>query len=371
MRKIILTVGFSFIVVIVVSINGFAQCEGDFDNDGDVDGEDAYTLTQDFGRTDCLTAPPCEGDIYPVGAPDGEVNAHDLAVFAIDFGRTDCPIQPLTPINLFNIGNSIGEGIAAYDDISGLHHETVWSTGYDPDDIVFTLNERFHYIDPIGYYENNATRDEIFNHADKGDEVKHFEAQAQAVALTKSHLGYAGNMTNPDKFATRYRAGLEVLANSDYTKDAYIHVSGIPAIYWLWIAKRSNPWCRVLVWPRVPCQELLANPAEGCVSLESELDPDTDYPGDADDSVCQRRKKFHRAIRNVYNPILRDVLQEYKENGLLPNAYYIDIFDIQFDDEHVNSGDCFHPSVEGHRVLADEHWCRSPWNIDDQLCMGI
>jgi len=390
MHKIILTVGFSFIVMIFVSINGFAQCEGDFDNDGDVDGEDAFTLTQDFGRTDCLTAPPCEGDIYPVGAPDGEVNAHDLAVFAIDFGRTDCPIQPLTPLNLFNIGNSIGEGIAAYDDISGFHHETVWSTGYDPGDIVSTLNERFHYIDPIGYYENNATRDEIFNHADKGDEVKHFEAQAQAVVkAAKEQLSgkvgmitvflgnndvctdEVGNMTNPDKFATRYRAGLEVLANSDYTKDAYIHVSGIPAIYWLWIAKRDNDWCREVVWQFVPCQELLADATESCISLESDLDPDTDYAGDADDSVCQRRKKFHRAIRNVYNPILRDVLQEYKENGLLPNAYYIDIFDIQFDDEHVNSGDCFHPSVEGHRVLAEEHWCRSPWNIDDQLCMGI
>jgi hypothetical protein len=388
MRKIILTIGFSFIMVIFISANGFAQCEGDFNSDGDQDGEDLNLITLEFGRTDCLNGPPCSADIYPIGAPDGEVNEHDLALFAADFGRSDCPIQPLTPLNLFNIGNSIGEGIAAYDDIGGFHHETVWSTGYDPEDIVFSLNERFQYIDQDGYYENSVARDAIFNHAGEGDEMEDFVAQAQAVvaaaaATPSGKVGMVtvflgnndvctdevGNMTSPASFEKRYRAGLDVLAASEATQDAYIHVSGIPAIYWLWIAKRSNWWCRLVVWPQVPCQELLANASESCVSVESDLDPDTDYPGDAEDSVCTRRKKFHRAIRNDYNRILRDVLQEYKESGELPNAYYIDIFDIIFDDIHVNSGDCFHPSVEGHRVLADEQWCRSPWNIDNQLCM--
>jgi lysophospholipase L1-like esterase len=386
--KVLINIGFSFIMVILISTNNFAQCEGDFNNDGDLDGEDLNLITLEFGRTDCLTGPSCNGDIYPIGAPDGEVNEHDLAVFAADFGRTDCPIQPLTPLNLFNIGNSIGEGSAADGVIGSINHETVWSTGYDPEDIVFTLNERFQYIDPIGYYENDATRDSIFNRADEGDEMGDFVAQANevvaaAAATPSGKVGMVtvflgnndvctdevGTMTNPGLFEMQYRAGLDVLAASNATKDAYIHVSGIPAIYWLWIAKRSSFWCRVLVWPRVPCQELLANPSVGCISEESDLDPDTDYAGDVEGSVCERRKIFHRAIRDDYNRILRDVLREYKENGLLPNAYYIDIFDIKFDDEHVNGGDCFHPSVEGHRVLAEEHWCRSPWNIDDQLCM--
>jgi hypothetical protein len=64
---------------------------------------------------------------------------------------------------------------------------------------------------------------------------------------------------------------------------------------------------------------------------------------------------------------------EYKATGRLANAYYIDIFDVQFEAIHVNGGDflegdCFHPSVEGHEFLAQEQWCRSPWSIGDLGC---
>ena len=60
-------------------------CEGDFDNDGDVDGSDLATFAADFGRTDCVD--DCEGNFDE----DGDVDGSDLAVFAADFGRTDCP----------------------------------------------------------------------------------------------------------------------------------------------------------------------------------------------------------------------------------------------------------------------------------------
>ena len=64
-------------------------CEGNFDNDGDVDGSDLAVFAADFGRTDCDTGPACEGDFDH----DGDVDGSDLAVFAADFGRTDCPHQ--------------------------------------------------------------------------------------------------------------------------------------------------------------------------------------------------------------------------------------------------------------------------------------
>jgi len=63
------------------------QCEGDFDNDGDVDGSDLAVFAADFGRTDCDTGGNCEGDFDA----DDDVDGSDLAVFAADFGRTDCP----------------------------------------------------------------------------------------------------------------------------------------------------------------------------------------------------------------------------------------------------------------------------------------
>ena len=62
-------------------------CEGDFDEDGDVDGSDLATFAADFGRTDCGTGLPCEGDFDD----DSDVDGSDLATFAADFGRTDCP----------------------------------------------------------------------------------------------------------------------------------------------------------------------------------------------------------------------------------------------------------------------------------------
>ena len=63
------------------------RCEGDFDDDGDVDGSDLAIFAADFGRTDC--SGDCEGDFDE----DGNVDRSDLAVFAADFGRTDCPFH--------------------------------------------------------------------------------------------------------------------------------------------------------------------------------------------------------------------------------------------------------------------------------------
>ena len=62
-------------------------CQGDFEDDGDVDGSDLAVFAADFGRTDCDTGKKCEGDFDN----DDDVDGSDLAVFAADFGRTDCP----------------------------------------------------------------------------------------------------------------------------------------------------------------------------------------------------------------------------------------------------------------------------------------
>lgn len=289
------------------------------------------------------------------------------------------------PLNLFNIGDSIGEGEATDGTIGQMHHDTVWSTGYNLNDIVYSLNERFEDSCPTIYCENNANRDATFNHSVSGAVMADFEIQVNEVvsAAIATPSGMAGMvaillgnndvcassldaMTDPEVFEAQYRAGLDILAASDATKNAYIHVSSIPAIYWLWNAKRTDFWCRVVAWPFVPCENLLDNPTDDCASEESRLDPNTIYPDDGPN--CVRRKQFHKKIRDTYNPILRNVLQEYIVDGRLPNAYFVDIFDIQFGSEHINDGDCFHPSVEGHALLAEEQWGRSLWGIYGPSC---
>jgi lysophospholipase L1-like esterase len=289
------------------------------------------------------------------------------------------------PGNQFNIGDSIGAGEAADGTIGEAHHETVWSTGYDGSDGVDSFNERFEKAAASHYHENNAGRDPLYNHAVSGSVMADFAAQAQAItsAAAQTPSGTAGmitvllgsndvcaatlaDMTDPALFEAHYRAGLDVLAADSATRNAQLHVSGIPAIYWLWNAKRDVFWCRVFAWPFVPCQNLLASPTDDCESSLSRQDPDTVYPGDG--ANCQRRKQFHALIRDTYNPLLRTVLDEYRMAGDLPNASYTDVYDTRFESGHVNGGDCFHPSTAGHALLADAEWCRTRWGYNDAPC---
>ena len=130
---------------------------GDFTGDGIADVASSWPggLWYQDGATLAWTK-------VPGGAPD-----------RLTAGDVTGPLR--VPLNLFNIGNSIGEGIAADGIIGSTHHETVWSTGYDLGDTVYSLNERFRDASPTGYYVNLATRDSIFNHAVEGDEIKDFQ----------------------------------------------------------------------------------------------------------------------------------------------------------------------------------------------------
>jgi len=173
-------------------------------------------------------------------------------------------------------------------------------------------------------------------------------------------------MTDPAVFETQYRAGLDVLASPAFDDSVNVHISSIPDIYWLWNAKRSDFICSNIIWPFVPCQNLLSNASDDCESDTSREDPDQVYPNDGPN--CQRRKAFHAEIRDTYNPIIEDVLSEYQANNKLLNAEYVNIFDVQFNSNHVNDGDCFHPSEAGHSLLAETAWCRSRAGASDEEC---
>lgn len=86
MKKLCTTIGVILVFLIFTNIPILAQCEGDFDTDGDVDGSDLAVFAADFGRTNCTVSPACEGDFDE----DNDVDGSDLAVFAADFGRTEC-----------------------------------------------------------------------------------------------------------------------------------------------------------------------------------------------------------------------------------------------------------------------------------------
>ena len=335
------------------------------------------------GANACAAVPSCGNGVleYNETCDDGNTSPGDGCD---EFCEPEQNQEPV-PINQFNIGDSIGEGEAANGTIGDPNHQTVWSTGYDGGDIVESLNERLERTDSDHYDENNVERDRFLNQAMSGSVMAHFAGQAQRVAQEAVNMpsGKAGmvtillgsndvcadsmsEMTDPGLFETQYRAGLDVLAGAPFPEDVTLQIASIPDIYWLWNAKRGDFYCRLLAWPFVPCQNLLENAADDCASSTSREDPDTVYPGDG--ANCQRRKAFHAAIRDTYNPILGNVLSEYQQSGLLGNAQFVDIFDVRFDSQHVNGGDCFHPSTAGHALLGEKQWCRSRWGANDPLC---
>ncbi|MCG6938163.1 MAG: hypothetical protein LJE83_08345 [Gammaproteobacteria bacterium] len=361
--------------------------DGDINIDGQVNAADILWSEQVLFNSRSLSSEQLiQGDLAPlvsgVPQPDGVFNLGDVFIISrIALGLLNYSF----PENQFNIGDSIGEGEAADGTIGEAHHETVWSTGYNGSDTVISFNERFEFATAVDYYENNVSRDTIFNHAVSGAVMADFAIQAEEIvaASAMTPTGKAGTvtvflgnndvcaasnaeMTDPGLFDAQYRAGLDVLASNEATRNAQIHISGIPAIYWLWNAKHTRFWCRVFVWPFVPCENLLENPADDCESSISREDPDNnDYSGDG--PACKRRKTFHSLVRG-YNTILHDTLEEYRSSGSLPNARYTDIYDVKFESMHVNNGDCFHPSTEGHAFLAEKEWCKTHWGIGDPAC---
>ncbi|MGD2055559.1 MAG: SGNH/GDSL hydrolase family protein [Gammaproteobacteria bacterium] len=365
-----------------------APPDGDVNQDGAINIADVYQgMRAALGQQILLPDEKLHADVAPVVAgipvPDDVVDTADVVILLrMVLGR----LYYGYPLNQFNIGDSIGEAQAADSSAIGddtKYHEYVWSTGYS--DSFNSYNKRFEAAATSLYTENNATLDAVFNHAVSGAVMADFVSQAQGVVAEAEALpgGKAGmvtvllgnndvcapsldSMTDRQLFEDQFKDGLDVLAGSAATRNAQIQITGIPAIYWLWVAKRNNFLCWFFIWPNVPCQNLLGEATIDCVSSTSRNDPDNDYPNET--QACTDRKQFHRAIRDEYNSRLRDVTDQYREDGLLPNARYVDIYDVQFSSSDITDADCFHPSVDGQAKLAQKTWCRTHWGIYDDQC---
>jgi lysophospholipase L1-like esterase len=389
--------GFLSVMLFVsaMMLNSSAPAEvpdGDITSDSEIGIPDyLHALQYVLGNRELTDDAIQRGDVAPllngVPDPDGDITTADTMVllrmilYGINFSY---------PTNQFNIGDSIGEGEAADATIGEAQHESVWSTGYAASDVVNALNERFEALAPFEYDANSSSVDIIYNKAVSGAVMADFAVQAQAVVSEATQLpdGKAGmvtvllgsndvcapsmaEMTDTQLFEDQFRAGLDVLANDEATRLSQIHVSSLPAIYWLWTAKYESFWCTVFAWPNVPCENLLDNPDDDCADGASRNDPDMVHAGDG--SNCIRRKQFHQIVRDDYNSLLQSVTEEYRESGQLPNIRFTDIYNVKFSSVHVNGGgflqgDCFHPSREGHALLANESWCRTHWGKASGQC---
>jgi pimeloyl-ACP methyl ester carboxylesterase len=72
-----------------LNINSIPACEGDFDpSDGTVNETDLIIFLADFGRSDCDQGEICEGDFNN----DNDVDGSELIKLIRDFGRENCPL---------------------------------------------------------------------------------------------------------------------------------------------------------------------------------------------------------------------------------------------------------------------------------------
>jgi hypothetical protein len=62
-------------------------CEGDFDDDNDVDVDDLRIFSNAFGTSDCTIEGNCVSDFDN----DNDIDGRDLFILIQDFGRTSCP----------------------------------------------------------------------------------------------------------------------------------------------------------------------------------------------------------------------------------------------------------------------------------------
>jgi hypothetical protein len=77
---------------IIMPTTASPECEGDLNNDGNVDELDLELSAPDFGRSDCEPGDICAGDFNA----DNDVDGKDLRQLIFEFGRTDCPLIRIT-----------------------------------------------------------------------------------------------------------------------------------------------------------------------------------------------------------------------------------------------------------------------------------
>ncbi len=77
-------------------------------------------------------------------------------------------------------------------------------------------------------------------------------------------------------------------------------------------------------------------------------------------------RQFTRGRNLAFNQILEDLALEYEQND--PHHYYSYsdvIFETRFVSSQVSDFDCFHPSAEGQRDLAESTWLDGPFSVPE------
>jgi len=178
--------------------------------------------------------------------------------------------------------------------------------------------------------------------------------QATYVTLFMGHNdvcddSFAGIPTDAE-FEANVRAALDQYQLS-LPNGATVYLIGLVDIYSLWQLGDELDALGI-----IPCSLLWATTLLELFPCATMLSP----------ANTEADRQFTRSRNLAFNQILESLAAEYQQND--PHHYYSYsdvIFETQFVSSQVSDFDCFHPSAEGQRDLAESTWLDGPFSVPE------
>jgi lysophospholipase L1-like esterase len=267
------------------------------------------------------------------------------------------------PLRLSSLGDSITEAVNA-EELNPLdagltrNRWASWANGYTKDwnrlldrTDVNSHNQR---IDEQFGEENRKNKSPAKIGADSEDLLKQarkaVKNRADYVPILMGQNDVCGDdpsdIPTDAEFEANIRAGFDVL-RAGLPAGATVYILGIVDIYRLWQIGDNLDFLGI-----IECNDLWELLASEHIPCSTMLDPDN--------SEAERQVTRGRIVS--FNMILEELATEYDAADLQHYWQFTDTsFTTDFDDDHVSSIDCFHPSAEGQELIAEETWVTGPF----------
>ena len=267
------------------------------------------------------------------------------------------------PLRLSSLGDSITEAVNA-EEIDPLNFGlsrnrwASWANGYTKDwsSLLDRTNVNSHRqrIDEQFGEDGRKNKSPAKTGADSEDLLKQamkaVKNQADYVPILMGQNDICGDdfsdIPTDDEFTANIRAGLDVL-RAGLPPGATVYILGIVDIYHLWEIGDDLDALGI-----IECNDLWEALASDAIPCATMLDPDL--------TEAERLQTRDRIIG--FNAILAALAAEYDAADTQHYWQFGDTtFTTDFDEDHVSSIDCFHPSAEGQTLIAEETWGTGPF----------
>ncbi|MHC4503807.1 MAG: SGNH/GDSL hydrolase family protein [Planctomycetota bacterium] len=268
----------------------------------------------------------------------------------------------LVPKRLSSVGDSITEAINAEEynifNLENPNHWASWANGYhgfwewlfgrtDVDSHNQRITDAFGRRNRKNYMEAVSGADSYDIPQQTAQSVAH---AAHYVPMLMGHNDVCQNsfpeIPTDAEFEANVRTGLDQLA-AGLPNGATVYVLAIVDVYKLWELGEELDSLGI-----IPCEWIWATTLFGIFPCATMLSP----------ANSEADRQYTRGRIIAYNQILENLVNEYNANDDHHYYEYTDAtFEYQFTPDQVSGFDCFHPSADGQKDLAEESWDLGPF----------